>query len=299
MTKNRRIAALTILLVIAVGILLSVGEPTVTEREANAALDRAYEAEDFRTAVELATKYANQGNIHAQVMLGTLYRKGEGVVTDPMKALNWYTLAASQQDSYAMNMIGEMFLRGGTPRRDYASAVYYFRKAAEKGLKQAKLNLCSMYYLDSDLAIDYGKAVERLHVQAHAANPLAPYEMAQMYMDGMAPDSHVQDYGKAVRWFRMAAQQGMPDAQIELGQLYEQGLGVPQDYVMAHMWFNVAASLLSNTYVGGERKGAGQLRDAIALKMTPQQIADAQVLARGWRPTPWDTLMGRQISPTE
>lgn len=299
MTKNRRIAVLAILLVIAVGILLSVGDPTLKEREANAVLDKAYAAGDFETAVELATKYANKGNVHAQVMLGTLYRKGRGVEADPIKAVKWYKLAASQHDSYAMNMVGEMYLRGETPQRDYHAALYYFRKAANNGLKQAKFNLCSMYYQDQDLATDYGTEVEKLHVQAHAANPLAPYEMARMYMDGTAAESHAQDYGKAVRWFRMAAQQGMPDAQIELGQLYEKGLGVPQDYVMAHMWFNVAASLLSNTYVGGEREDAGQLRDTIALKMTPQQVADAQALARDWRPSLWETLMGRHISPSE
>jgi TPR repeat protein len=299
LTKNQRIVALTILLMIALGVLLSVGEPTVDEREANAALDQAYKAGDFKTAAELATKYANQGNIHAQVMLGTLYRKGEGVATDPMKAVSWYRVAADRGDAYARNTLGEMFLTGGAPRRDYGLALMYFRQAARQGLDQAKFNLCGMYYREQEISWDYQQVVKKMRMQAHMTNSMAPYEMAQMYLDGTSPESHVQDYRKAARWFRLAAQQGMPNAQIELGKLYQQGLGVTQDYVAAHMWFNVAASLLSNTYVEGDRMDAVRRRDAVAARMTPDQVAEAQTLAREWRPTPWDVLMGRQITPTE
>ncbi len=294
-----RIAVLAVLLVIATAILLSVGEPTVKEWEANAFLDKAYKSGDFETTAKLATKYAKQGNIHAQVMLGTLYWKGEGVAADPLAAMDWFGLAAAQGDAYARNMLGEMYLRGEAPRRDYGLALTHFRKAARQGLKQAKLNLCSMYYEDQDTGWDYSRAVGKLRMRAHMSNSLAPYEMGQMYMDGTAAESHAQDYGKAARWFQLAAQLGLPDAQVHLGKLHEQGLGVTQDYVMAHMWFNVAASLFSNIYSERERVDAVHLRDAVAAKMTPQQIAEAQSRARDWKPTPWDLLMGRQIKLSE
>jgi TPR repeat protein len=57
---------------------------------------------------------------------------------------------------------------------------------------------------------------------------------------------------------------------------YANGAGVPQDYVLAHMWFNLAA-----------RQGypsAEDHRDTLAKKMTPAQIAEAQRLAREWKP---------------
>ena len=56
-----------------------------------------------------------------------------------------------------------------------------------------------------------------------------------------------------------------------LGKMYEEGRGVPQDYERAHMWFNLAA--LSGEYGIVDRH-------RIAQKMTPQQIAEAQKLAR-------------------
>ncbi|HCQ98110.1 MAG TPA: hypothetical protein DIU48_01730 [Acidobacteria bacterium] len=67
-------------------------------------------------------------------------------------------------------------------------------------------------------------------------------------------------------------------AQFNLGVKYATGQGVPQDYVQAHMWFNLAA--LRST--GEERESAVEARNVVADRMTPIQIAEAQRLAREW-----------------
>jgi TPR repeat protein len=85
-----------------------------------------------------------------------------------------------------------------------------------------------------------------------------------------------QDYKEGVRWLTLAAQQGAPHAQVALAVLYEQGEGVPQDYAQAHMWYNLAGA-------SGNPDGTKN-RDRIARKMTPGQIAEAQRLAREWKP---------------
>jgi hypothetical protein len=60
--------------------------------------------------------------------------------------------------------------------------------------------------------------------------------------------------------------------------MYRDGLGVPQDYVAAHMWFNLAARAeFWRFQAGGER-------DRLAAKMTNEQINEAQRLARKWQP---------------
>jgi TPR repeat protein len=79
-----------------------------------------------------------------------------------------------------------------------------------------------------------------------------------------------------VKWYRKAADQGYVDAQFDLGFMYKNGLGVPQDYVQAHMWFSLAAT-------GGDQ-GAAESGDTVAGLMTPLQIAEAQKLAREWKP---------------
>jgi TPR repeat protein len=84
-----------------------------------------------------------------------------------------------------------------------------------------------------------------------------------------------------VTWYRKAADQGFDEAQIHLGLMYADGKGVSQDYSLAHMWLNLAASGESD---GAFREMAIKNRDLVAAKMTPAQIAEAQRMAREWVP---------------
>ena len=89
-----------------------------------------------------------------------------------------------------------------------------------------------------------------------------------------------EDDREAVRWYRLAAEQGDADAQLNLGIMYFNGEGVPQDYVQAHKWFNLAAASAEVA----SREAYVEARDRVAARMTPSQIAEAQRLAREWRP---------------
>ena len=103
-----------------------------------------------------------------------------------------------------------------------------------------------------------------------AAQPVrADYEAGQRAWDAGQP-------AEALAQWQATADGGDPQAMLALGRLYEKGLGAPQNYVLAHMWFNLAASR-------GEVATLAE-RDAVAAKMTPQQIATAQERASSWRP---------------
>ena len=93
-----------------------------------------------------------------------------------------------------------------------------------------------------------------------------------------------QDYAEGAKWFRMAAEQGAAGAQFILGDLYANGDGVAQDYVQAHKWYGLAVSRFP-ALEKVERDFAVKSRDRVATKMTPAQIAEAQKLARKWKPT--------------
>ena len=86
----------------------------------------------------------------------------------------------------------------------------------------------------------------------------------------------LQDFHEAVKWYRLAAAQGNEFAQINLGVMYTNGRGVRQDFVRAYMWFTLAAAALS----GDSGDTAIKNRDRIASKMTAEQIATAQEMAR-------------------
>ena len=81
---------------------------------------------------------------------------------------------------------------------------------------------------------------------------------------------------EALSEWRAAANAGDRRAMLALGRRYAQGLGVVQDYEEAHKWLDLAASL-------GEA-AAVEERDALAARMTPQQVATAQERAAAWRP---------------
>lgn len=67
------------------------------------------------------------------------------------------------------------------------------------------------------------------------------------------------------------AEQGDVTAQRKLGSMYANGRGVPQDFIEAHAWYNVASANGDKLALAG--------RDELAQQMIPKQLAEAQRLA--------------------
>ena len=85
-----------------------------------------------------------------------------------------------------------------------------------------------------------------------------------------------QNDAEGAKWNLYAAERGDDRYQYRIGLMYEEGRGVPRDYVRAYMWYSLA---VTNGW-----EGSGHRRDQIAEKMTPDQIAEAQRLAKEWKP---------------
>ena len=85
-------------------------------------------------------------------------------------------------------------------------------------------------------------------------------------------------HGEALTEWQAAAAAGDRRAMLALGRVFAKGLGAPQNDVEAHKWFNLAASR-------GEAAVLEE-RHAVAARMTPQQVAEAQTRAQAWQPTP-------------
>lgn len=109
------------------------------------------------------------------------------------------------------------------------------------------------------------------------SDPDAQWRLGMMYENGKGA---LQDDDEAIRWYREAAEQGHAFAQVSLGNMYAEGRGGPQGEMAAYMWFNIAASAPDPiSALSGKWR-----RDEIAAGMTPAQIAEAQRLARDWKP---------------
>jgi hypothetical protein len=94
---------------------------------------------------------------------------------------------------------------------------------------------------------------------------------------------YIGDHVTTARLLLSLANEGNASAQFVLGNMYFHGDGVRQDYVQAHKWYNLAASRYPATDTE-RRDEAVKNRDIVAARMTPVEIAEAQKLAREWKP---------------
>lgn len=105
------------------------------------AVNASSQTPDFSSTKSLA----EQGDAHAQTVLGSIYSYGEGVPKNYSNAIKWYRKAAEQGYSHAQFNLGVMYANGdGVPEND-AEAVKLYRNAAEQGLAEAQTNLGKMY----------------------------------------------------------------------------------------------------------------------------------------------------------
>jgi hypothetical protein len=160
---------------------------------------------------------------------------------------------------------------------DYVAAARHW---AEQGDAEAQVALGSRYHDGKGVPQDYTEAAKWYRLAAEQGHAKAQFLLGASYATGKGVP---QDYTEAAKWYRLAAEQGNADAQSNLGERYAEGRGVQQDYVQAHKWFNLTVSRFSASGAD-KREQAVKNRDIIASIMTPAQIAEAQKLAREWRP---------------
>ena len=84
---------------------------------------------------------------------------------------------------------------------------------------------------------------------------------------GLAADAAV-----AFDWYLRAAEGGYLRARYRVAEMYEAGLGTRQDLIQAHLWYNLAGQ---ERYLDSRKR-----RKRVAKKLTPEQLALADMLAR-------------------
>ena len=157
--------------------------------------------------------------------------------------------------------------------RDDAEGLKWYR-VADKGDAETQTRLGTMYREGQHVARDYKEAINWLRRAADQGNATAQNNLGGMYSRG---EGVPQSYTEAVKWYRLAAEQGLAVAQYNLGFMYARGRGVAPDYVRVHMWLSLAAAQGHQEAIEGI--------DQVAKRMTATQVAEAQKLAREWKPT--------------
>ena len=202
-------------------------------------------------ALQELRRAAEQGDPEAQFKLGVGHPDDLG----DAEALTWLRAAASQGHLAAQFALASRYEGGIGVPQDYGRATSWYRLAAEQEIA------------DPPVGPDTLERVMNLQMQA-----IAQYALGGLYMKG--PIGVQQNLMEAARWYRRAADHGVVAAQMMIGAMYTAGRGVPQDYVQAHMWFNLAAAR-------GNDDGR-EARDLVSASMTAPQIAEAQRAASEW-----------------
>lgn len=203
-------------------------------------------------------------------VVSTVGRHIIGVTKDEAEAFALCRKAAEQGDAAAQYKLASIYDKGEGVPRDEVQHVAWLRRAADQGHAIAQCELGLWTYWD-DKGIPYKDAKR---------NKKAMFLIRSAALQGLSPAQFffaslfAEDVAEAVTWYCKAADQGNAEAQHRLGIAYFDGQGVTQDYVEAHKWFNIAAT--------NGHADATAMRDSIAKKMTPPQIAEAQKHSSAW-----------------
>ncbi len=183
---------------------------------------------------------------------------------DRQSAKKILTPFAEEGNEVAQYYLGMMHI-GSSEKR-----FKWFTLSANQGYAKSMVMLAWHYKIDNcDEALKWIRlAVSKKSAEAYD-------ELGVWYYQGTCVPRNDKE---AIRLYHLAANKGSTNAQDNLGKLYYFGDMVPQDYVLAHMWFNISSSKASKSVVFDP----SEWRRKVQKLMTPNQIAEAQKLAREW-----------------
>lgn len=258
MKFNRWLGALPLLL--AASLLQLSAQPTDAER-------KQFDA--------VKTK-AEKGDVEAQLNLASRYANGDGAARDPAKAVKWLRKAAEQGSARAQCQLGLNYAIGDGVKLDKFEGARWLRRAADQGLAEAQFDLGMCYAKGDGVERNAVAAAEWYRKAADQGLAEAESELGNCYLEGQGVP---RDIPEGVKWTRKAAEKGFAPAQNTLGLCYSKGRGVDKDYVEAYKWFNLAAAK------GGQLADDARVNMAMAERyLTPEQVAEAQRLAREFEP---------------
>ena len=122
--------------------------------------------------------------------------------------------------------------------------------------------------LEAYVAEDYVSAFNIWMPLAKAGKAKAQRSIGVLYEDGKGVS---KDSEAAMAWYLLAASQDDSDASFMMGTMYHFGSGIPINYVLGHMWYNISRA--------NGAKWVQEYIDTISEKMSLEAIEKAQQMA--------------------
>lgn len=197
------------------------------------------------TALELLLYAAKRGHIQAQSDLGDCYYEGKGTRVDYAQAILWYQKAADKGDRYSIGHLGMQYLLAKGVPRNTDKAISFFEQNNEKGGPYGARMLgyiyCGLY--DGDCSYkDLPKAVRYLKKSADGGDKPARKQLMDCYSGKLGKE--VQDLPRYGAMLQESANQNDMDSIEKLLDYYSGNLGKEvQDMPMYYRTLQKAADL--------------------------------------------------------
>ncbi len=178
----------------------------------------------------------------ANLYIGELYERGEGVLASPVDAVAWYRRAALKGHLEAQFRLGRLYFRGG---RHFGFDRWL--QGPVRDCPEFADRVTSAFFPEGhELAPDAAAAVEWLTRAAEADHPVAAALLGLVLLEGKGVEL---DPAAARRWLTQAVQHGEPTAQFSLGEMHYRGMGVEVNHALGADWYEKAAA---NGHSGGQ-----------------------------------------------
>ena len=164
-------------------------------------------------------KKAEQGDVDAQYMVGTVCELVSRHYDDSKQAVYWLQKSAEQGHAKAQDSLGEMYLNGLGVKENREQAVYWLKKAAEQGIVDAQQYLGFIYLYGHGVKQNAEQAAYWYLKAAEQGHATSQYALGGMYFTG---DGVLKDFEQTVYWYQKAADQGNRNAIIKLSEITEQ-----------------------------------------------------------------------------
>ena len=155
-------------------------------------------------AIAELAQIANQGDTHAQYLMGLLYRDGGLLVPDTEQAKRWLELSAQELPD-AQYALGKLYLSDDPDMHDSAKGLCWLQKAANSGHEYAAYRLGKEYLTRENIPKDAAQAAAYLQQAAERANPYAQYLLGKLCLTGEGVPKNRE---AAQYWFSIAEQNG-------------------------------------------------------------------------------------------
>lgn len=260
--------------------------------------------------LDKSIRLAGEGKLEDQMNLAYMYLYGtNGVEQNFAESFKYYTMAAQQNDPIALNNLGSLYFNGIGTQRDVKKALALFKQSADLGNNDAAVNLAFIYLTGGRKDSERNRIAIELFQKAQENNNIAKFMLGYAYYKGFVVDRNyeqafklikaaavgdskideaqltlaqmyvngngtVQNYQKAIEAYRAAAMQGNIEAIMTLADVYATGKICPQNPVLAHALYNIAAAQNVDT--------AAKKRDELSEKLPLEALTKAQATAQGY-----------------